>query len=212
MLANNHAASELSEKGENDHHEMVGSIDCSTVQKTESESGNAGLGNHADFAEVTPGSDTTGKCLYGIDFNAIMPTPEKKPMFLSKRWRDSLCKCENCHELYRNKAIGYLLVKEDSMEEYERMAKQRRAENLEKQEGAALNFINGMNHVQKIEVFNGIADMKNELATFLVRFNKMHSFPSALGIFFLGSCLVHTCIMEMFLMQNSEISSNFPDK
>ncbi|KAG6482386.1 hypothetical protein ZIOFF_059017 [Zingiber officinale] len=60
---------------------------------------------------------------------------------------------------------------EDTIEEYEKMAKSKREEKLKQQEGAELNFLNTLNHVQKIEIFSGIADMKNELHSFLESFD-----------------------------------------
>ena len=55
-------------------------------------------------------------------------------MFLSKSWRDVLCRCENCAKFYTQKGISYLLDKEDSIVEYEKMAKQKRDEKLQQQE------------------------------------------------------------------------------
>ncbi|KAL0324197.1 UNVERIFIED_CONTAM: putative E3 ubiquitin-protein ligase UBR7 [Sesamum calycinum] len=66
-----------------------------------------------------------------------------------------------------DKGIGFLLDKEDSIAEYERVAKQKRNENLQKQEGVELNFLNNLGHVAKMEILSGIADMKNEFCAFL---------------------------------------------
>ncbi|RZR97756.1 hypothetical protein BHM03_00026994 [Ensete ventricosum] len=62
----------------------------------------------------------------------------------------------------------YLTDKEDTIEEYEKMAKSKREEKLKQQEGAEMNFLNTLDHVQKIEILSGIADMKNEFRTFLL--------------------------------------------
>ncbi|KAA8520949.1 hypothetical protein F0562_011622 [Nyssa sinensis] len=41
------------------------------------------------------------------------------------------------------------------------MAKQKRDEKLQRQEGVELNFLNKLGHVEKMEILNGTADLKN---------------------------------------------------
>jgi hypothetical protein len=114
--------------------------------------------------------DAIPKCKLGEEINAISTGSEKTgTMFLSKKWREQLCKCETCIRFYANNGVEYLIDKEDTIEEYEKMAKEKRKEKLQQQEGAEMNFMNKLNHVQKIEILNGISDMKNELRSFLVR-------------------------------------------
>ncbi|WOK93835.1 E3 ubiquitin-protein ligase [Canna indica] len=111
-------------------------------------------------------------CILGVDINLSCARLEKmEPMFLSKKWRELLCKCRTCSEFYACKGIGYLTDKEDTMEEYEKMARLKREEKLKQQEGAEMNFLNTLNHVQKIEILSGISDMKNEFQSFLESFD-----------------------------------------
>lgn len=117
-----------------------------------------------------PMNDEIPKCKLPEDINAISTGSDKSgTMFLSKKWRDELCKCETCIGFYAKNGVEYLIDKEDTIEEYEKMAKEKRKEKLQQQEGAEINFMNKLNHVQKIEILNGISDMKNELRSFLVR-------------------------------------------
>jgi hypothetical protein len=117
-----------------------------------------------------PMKDAIPKCKLGEDINTITTGSEKTgTMFLSKKWREQLCKCDTCISFYANNGVEYLIDKEDTIEEYEKMAKEKRKEKLQQQEGAELNFMNKLNHVQKIEILNGISDMKNELRSFVVR-------------------------------------------
>lgn len=112
---------------------------------------------------------SSSKCFLGADINTKSSVLEMKiPMFLSKNWRDLLCQCNTCCDFYARKGVYYLVDKEDSLQEYEKMAKEKREERLQQQEGAAMKFINTLGHVQKIEILNGIADMNNELHSFLV--------------------------------------------
>lgn len=107
-------------------------------------------------------------CVIGVDLVVDSPKSEGKPMFLSKTWRDTLCRCERCSDFFKQRSIGFLLDKEDSIVEYEKVAKQKREEKLQLQEGAEINLFNNLGHVEKIEILNGIADIKDELRTFLV--------------------------------------------
>ncbi|XP_062146768.1 uncharacterized protein LOC133854548 [Alnus glutinosa] len=106
-------------------------------------------------------------CVLGVNLGAASPVLESKPLFLSKTWRDVLCRCEECLVLYSKKRIAFLLDKEDSIAEYEKMATQKRKEKLQQQEGTELNLLNKLGHIEKIEILIGIQNMKDELPSFL---------------------------------------------
>ncbi|KAF5938540.1 hypothetical protein HYC85_022799 [Camellia sinensis] len=121
-----------------------------------------------DSNQCIQGAGPSTQCVVRVDLVVSPPLVEKsKPMFLSKNWRDVLCRCEKCGNFYTQKGIGFLLDKEDSIAEYEKMAKEKRDEKLQQQEGVELNFLNKLGHVEKMEILNGIADMKNEIHSFL---------------------------------------------
>lgn len=112
-------------------------------------------------------ANSNGTCILGVDWMAASIDSESRPLFLSKNWRDVLCRCDKCLDMYKQKHIRYLLDKEDSIAEYEKNAKQKREEKLQKREGAELNFFNNLGHVEKMEILNGIADFKDEFRSFL---------------------------------------------
>lgn len=118
--------------------------------------------------QCTKSIDLHVNCLLGVNIITVNPVLPGKPMFLSKNWRDALCKCNNCLEFYKQKQIAFLLDKEDSIAEYEQMAKQKREEKLQQQEGAELSFFNKLGHVEKVEILKGIEEMKDGLRAFLV--------------------------------------------
>ncbi|CAL5356290.1 unnamed protein product [Camellia sinensis] len=123
---------------------------------------------NTDSNQCIQGAGPSTQCVVRVDLVVSPPLVEKsKPMFLSKNWRDVLCRCEKCGNFYTQKGIGFLLDKEDSIAEYEKMAKEKRDEKLQQQEGVELNFLNKLGHVEKMEILNGIADMKNEIHSFL---------------------------------------------
>ncbi|XWS61614.1 hypothetical protein CRYUN_Cryun07bG0141400 [Craigia yunnanensis] len=106
-------------------------------------------------------------CILGVDWIAASLVSESKPLFLSKNWRDALCRCDKCLDMLKQKNISYVLDKEDSIAEYEKNAKQKREENLQQREGAELNFFNNLGHIEKMEILNGIADFTDEFRSFL---------------------------------------------
>ncbi|KAL1556881.1 RING-type E3 ubiquitin transferase [Salvia divinorum] len=125
----------------------------------------------ADAEAVTKEcSEVTGpstKCIIGGIIANLPDTGNSKPLFLSKGCREFLCRCGKCSDLYAQRKISFLLDKEDSIAEYEKMGEQKRNENIQKLEGAELNFLNNLGHVEKMEILSGIADMKNEIFSFL---------------------------------------------
>ncbi|KAI5595265.1 hypothetical protein POPTR_003G140000v4 [Populus trichocarpa] len=121
--------------------------------------------------------DTT--CVLGVDVEVTSPVSEGKPLFLSKNWRDILCRCEKCLDMYNQKHISYLIDREDTIVEYEKMAKQKREEKLQQQEGAELSFFNKLGHIEKVEILNGIADFKDEFRSFLESFDKSKTITSS---------------------------------
>ncbi|XP_068659528.1 uncharacterized protein [Aristolochia californica] len=145
---------------------------------------NAVLGENtektSDFACRPVAAKLNSTCILGVDLSAGSPVLEKKkPIFLAKSWRDQLCRCKICVDVYAQKGIGYLTDKEDSLEEYEKIAKLKREENLQKQEGVALDLFDNLGHVAKIEILNGIADMKNEIRSFLESHDTSNPITSA---------------------------------
>ncbi|XP_075651787.1 uncharacterized protein LOC142622230 [Castanea sativa] len=120
---------------------------------------------------VKDASPHASTCVLGVNLGVDSPALESKPLFLSKNWRDVLCRCEKCIVLYNQKHIAFLLDKEDSIAEYEQMATQKRKEKLQQQEGAELSLFNKLGHIEKMEILSGIADMKDEIRTFLESFD-----------------------------------------
>jgi len=118
------------------------------------------------------GDNSGGNCKLGMDINTTSADSEKNmPFFMSKGWREILCRCGTCTNIYAQRGIMHLIDKEDSIEEYEKIAKQKREKKLEQQEGAEANFISSLNHVQKIEILSGINDIKNEFQSFMESFD-----------------------------------------
>ncbi|KAL9386930.1 hypothetical protein Peur_020054 [Populus x canadensis] len=132
-----------------------------------------------DSNQCTKDTNLHTTCVLGVDVEVTSPISEGKPLFLSKNWRDILCRCEKCLDMYNKKHISYLLDREDTIVEYEKMAKQKREEKLQQQEGAELSFFNKLGHIEKVEILNGIADFKDEFRSFLESFDKSKTITSS---------------------------------
>ncbi|CAH9092801.1 unnamed protein product [Cuscuta epithymum] len=105
------------------------------------------------------------KCILGLNLSeAVANLEESKSIFLCKNWREILCRCPKCVEFYNQKGVGFLLDKEDTIAEYEAIAKQKR-EILKEQQSS--DFLNKLGHIEKMEILSGIADFKNEFQSFL---------------------------------------------
>ncbi|XP_071686328.1 uncharacterized protein [Rutidosis leptorrhynchoides] len=127
---------------------------------------------NVDDDKSIPVGEKSDKCLLGVDLLTTELTFGKsQPMFLTKNWREALCGCENCLGFYTKNGISFLLSKEDSIAEYENLAKQKRDEKLQQQDGAEMSFLSNLGHVEKMEILSGIADMKDEICTFLQSFD-----------------------------------------
>lgn len=143
---------------------------------TNSESMTAGKGvstgksldKNVDSNQCINDSGPHTDCILRDNLVADLTVSESKPLFLSKNWRAILCRCKQCLSMYEQKHVIYLIDEDDSISEYERTAKQKREEKLQQQEGAELSFLNKLGHVEKMEILNGIADMKDEFRSFLV--------------------------------------------
>lgn len=96
-----------------------------------------------------------------------IPLHTKKPLFMGTNWRERLCRCKYCCDLFRSKGVAFLLDKSDTLDEYEKIAQKRREEKLQQQEGVEAAFLQNLGHIQQIELLSGINDMKNELRSFL---------------------------------------------
>lgn len=146
------------------------------LSQGESSLENFGLGEVKTSCNKTT---LNAECIIGLDITNEVFDLEKKPMFMSKKWRDLLCRCFTCTNFYLQKGLHYLIDKGDSLDEYEKIAKQKREEKLQQEEGAKMDFLEKLDHVQKIEILRGISDFKNEFHSFLESYDSSKPITSA---------------------------------
>ncbi|KGN50016.1 putative E3 ubiquitin-protein ligase UBR7 [Cucumis sativus] len=184
-VSNKIDASELPASTSVKHNDDVNLHDSANADPTVDTDKSAGkdsllseLPENPSSSEPIKDNNQTDSCVLGTSLSASIIV-ENKPMFLSKNWRGALCRCEKCINNYKLNNISFLLDEEDSIAEYEKMAKQKREEKLLQQEGAESKLFDNLGHVEKIEILNGIADMKDEIRTFLESFDSSKPITSA---------------------------------
>ena len=95
------------------------------------------------------------------DINQLELTPNNPGIF-SQNWRENLCQCESCLEIYKNNKIEFLLRTTDTIEYYEQQAK-----DLNSFTDGVDAFSKLLNHTQKLELTYQFNSMKAELSEFL---------------------------------------------
>ncbi|CCI41402.1 unnamed protein product [Albugo candida] len=88
-----------------------------------------------------------------------------EPMFWHSGWRNSLCRCVDCLNLYQDHKISFLLDSQDTLQAYEENARQHSEQDSE--EAAEKAFKTQLSHEQQIEMAMGYHHMKTQLQTYL---------------------------------------------
>lgn len=94
-----------------------------------------------------------------------------KACFFLSGWREALCKCESCLELYKSKGVEYLTDKKDTIKHYEECGKLNEAQEQQIDENKLLNDqLSKLNRVSQVEFLHNLNDFKQELKDFLADF------------------------------------------
>eukprot|EP00794_Sanderia_malayensis_P007909 gene7909-8763_t len=91
-----------------------------------------------------------------------------KAAFWQNHWRKSLCKCDQCKEMYRTKAVPFLLDGEDTVYEYEEKGKRKQMDNSSYEQG--IRALSSMDRIKQVEVLTEYNDLKSELSDYLKEF------------------------------------------
>ncbi|XP_063699148.1 putative E3 ubiquitin-protein ligase UBR7 [Culicoides brevitarsis] len=96
--------------------------------------------------------------------------PPNAAIFWADAWREKLCKCEKCLELYKTEKVEFLIDPEDPVQKYEEIGIQRnRGSTSEEREIEALSHLGRTQQVEMITGYNLFKDrLKEFLATFAV--------------------------------------------
>jgi E3 ubiquitin-protein ligase UBR7 len=86
-------------------------------------------------------------------------------------WRDFLCKCLDCLNMYKENNIEFLTKSNDTIKYYEDYGKQKEAENQQIDENKLLNDeLSKLDRVSQVEFLHNVNDFKQELTEFLSGF------------------------------------------
>jgi E3 ubiquitin-protein ligase UBR7 len=86
-------------------------------------------------------------------------------------WRDYLCKCMDCLNLYKENNVEFLTKSNDTIKYYEEYGKQKEAENQQLDENKLLNDeLSKLDRVSQVEFLHNVNDFKQELTEFLSGF------------------------------------------
>ncbi|EFA01491.1 putative E3 ubiquitin-protein ligase UBR7 [Tribolium castaneum] len=133
------------------------------------------------FAEMICGS-CVGKHEFLLHYDTVEVTVSeekqcKKPETKSENvgakfwpdisWRNDLCTCDDCLEMYKKENVSFLIDSEDPVHLYEEKGKAKTKEVVETHNR---NFMNSLDRVQLVEAIAGYNDLKENLAEYLKKF------------------------------------------
>ncbi|XP_005100847.1 putative E3 ubiquitin-protein ligase UBR7 [Aplysia californica] len=147
------------QKRERQESDSAQKAECSSPKKMKPDVSDNGVQNEVEGAEAKD------KCLLKALQCREMEHPETAA-FWPEGWRQKLCRCVQCMEMYKDKNIEFLCDELDTVQAYEDKGRDT-ASNTEESEASALA---GMDRVQQIEVVRGFIDMKSQLNEFLQGF------------------------------------------
>lgn len=87
-------------------------------------------------------------------------------MFLPSTWRDTICKCDKCKEMYEDKKVMFLLDPEDCQRSYEEKGIEKTEHALE----STLENLSATNRVALVETIHEFHNMAGKLKEFLAPF------------------------------------------
>ena len=95
---------------------------------------------------------------------------QDRTCFFLNGWRNALCRCLECTNLYNNNEVSFLVKNEDTIQFYEDKGKKDEETKKVDENKLITNELSKMNHVSKIEFLNNVNDFKQELKEFLRNF------------------------------------------
>lgn len=90
-----------------------------------------------------------------------------KAMYFKEKWRNELCKCKDCLEMYADKSVSFLTHESDTIAAYERKGKDKSSEVM----NDAADEISKMDRVQQVELMQGFNELKEGLSDFFRTFS-----------------------------------------
>jgi len=115
--------------------------------------------------EKEKGTDVQ-KCYLEEEGIEKMKTMLPSALFMVFGWREQLCRCNKCLQIYQNLSLDYLLDDEDTLDYYENVS----GPSDISEDDTLAKAMSGMDRTQQIEAFHGYNTMKNTLTEYLKKF------------------------------------------
>jgi len=114
---------------------------------------------------LSVGESQAKKCK--LECKRLVPDcmPKSKTLFLTGNWRQQLCKCDECVNLYQQENVAFLTDEEDTVHYYESQAKN---EGTQYEKG--MEALSAMDRVKQVEAIHGYNAMKSNLMEHLKKF------------------------------------------
>lgn len=90
--------------------------------------------------------------------------------FWPLEWRQKLCKCSNCLDMYKKNDVEFLLDDEDTVANYQEKGKAKAENRSTSIHDETMRAISGMDHVTQIEAILAYNKLKKKLTEFLTSF------------------------------------------
>lgn len=85
-------------------------------------------------------------------------------------WREALCRCNTCLDMYKEEKIDFLLNPNDTIKYYEDQGKKNEETRANDENKLLDDHISKMNRVSQIEFLHSVKDFKEDLTHFLTNF------------------------------------------
>nr|CAG4647983.1 EOG090X07TK [Moina brachiata] len=92
-----------------------------------------------------------------------------KAAYFPERWRDKLCRCQKCQDLYVKNRVEFLLDNEDTVEYYEQKGKNASG-NRPSHNDRLMMALSSLDRVQQVEAISQYQDFSAELKDYLKKF------------------------------------------
>jgi len=97
-----------------------------------------------------------------------LPAETSSSLFLPIGWRNQVCKCSKCLDLYKDSGTAFLMDETDTVHHYENQAKEPGLDTS--MEEAGMEALGQMGRVQQVEAIHSYNTMKDNLMEYLAKF------------------------------------------
>ena len=117
-----------------------------------------------DDATATNGEDTPCFIKKLQKLNSGEAKESNQACCFAENWRDALCRCTDCMQLYKTNGVEFLLAKNDTIKYYEECGKAREAETPSIDENKLMNdTLAQLGRVSQLEFLHNLNEFKTEV-------------------------------------------------